>query len=230
MKRRLLSAALSLLMLLGIMTPTAFAKGYDSPTLTVMISDSEVHPGDEITCTVVMGPVSELQSLQMEVDLPEGLTYVAGSGSLTPGLKEKFQYQALDWTDAKLMINGYASQILYTGEEDTALATFRCTVDADAAGQLTIGLKNLEFYCGPFGNDENVTGGVQVYDAGLTVVIPVTGITLTPDTLTLKQGESETLTANVLPATASNQGVNYTTSNPDVATVDPDGTVHAVGE
>lgn len=230
MKRRLLSAALSLLMLLGIMTPTAFAKGYDSPTLTATISDSEVHPGDEITCTVVMGPVSELQSLQMEVDLPEGLTYVAGSGSLTPGLKEKFQYQALDWTDAKLMINGYASQILYTGEEDTALATFRCTVDADAAGQLTIGLKNLEFYCGPFGNDENVTGGVQVYDAGLTVVIPVTGITLTPDTLTLKQGESETLTANVLPATASNQGVNYTTSDPDVATVDPDGTVHAVGE
>lgn len=230
MKKRLLTAALSLLMLLGVMTPTAFAKSYDGPSLTVTASETAVHPGDEITCTVVMGPVQELQSLQMEVRLPEGLTYVAGSGSLTPGLQEKFQYQALDWTDAKLMINGYASQTLYSSEEDTALATFRCTVDADAEGALSIGLGNLEFYCGPFGNDENVTDGVLVTPARLTCTIPVTGVTVTPETLTLEQGESETLTANVLPATASNQGVSYTTSNPDVATVDQDGTVHALGE
>lgn len=230
MKKRLLTAALSLLMLLGVMTPTAFAKGYDGPSLTVTASETAVHPGDEITCTVVMGPVQELQSLQMEVRLPEGLTYVAGSGSLTPGLQEQFQYQALDWTDARLMINGYASQNLYSSEEDTALATFRCTVDADAEGALSIGLGNLEFYCGPFGDDENVTDGVLVTPARLTCTIPVTGVTLTPETLTLEQGESETLTAAVEPGTASNQQVTYSSSNPAVATVDPDGTVHAVGE
>ena len=230
MKKRLLTAALSLLMLLGVMTPTAFAKGYDGPSLTVTASETAVLPGDEITCTVVMGPVQELQSLQMEVRLPEGLTYVAGSGSLTPGLQEQFQYQALDWTDARLMINGYASQTLYSSEADTALATFRCTVDADAEGALSIGLGNLEFYCGPFGDDENVTDGVLVTPARLTCTIPVTGVTLTPETLTLEQGESETLTAAVEPGTASNQTVTYASSNPAVATVDPDGTVHALGE
>lgn len=230
MKKRLLTAALSLLMLLGVMTPTAFAKGYDGPSLTVTASETAVHPGDEITCTVVMGPVKELQSLQMEVRLPEGLTYVAGSGSLTPGLQEKFQYQALDWTDAKLMINGYASQTLYSSEEDTALATFRCTVDQDAQGAMSIGLGNLEFYCGPFGNDENVTGGVLVTPARLTCTIPVTGVTVTPETLTLEQGERATLTASVQPGTASNQKVTYSSSNPAVATVDQDGTVHALGE
>lgn len=230
MKKRLLTAALSLLMLLGVMPPTAFAKGYDGPSLTVTASETAVHPGDEITCTVVMGPVQELQSLQMEVRLPEGLTYVAGSGSLTPGLQEQFQYQALDWTDAKLMINGYASQTLYSSEEDTALATFRCTVDQDAQGTLSIGLGNLEFYCGPFGDDENVTDGVLVTPARLTCTIPVTGVTVTPETLTLEQGERATLTASVQPGTASNQKVTYSSSNPAVATVDPDGTVHAVGE
>lgn len=158
--KRLIAAMLSLVMVLGIIPLTAFAENYDSPTLTITASASEVHPGDEITCTVVMGPVKELQSLQMKIDLPEGLTYVAGSGSLTPGLKDKFKYDALDWTEGEMMINGYAGQTMYTAEEDTVLATFRCTVDSDAVGELAIGLKGMEFYCGPYGSDENVTDGI----------------------------------------------------------------------
>ena len=47
--------------------------------------------------------------------------------------------------------------------------------------------------------------------------------------LTLKQGESESLTATVLPLYASDKSVTFTTSNSSVATVSADGKVYAVG-
>lgn len=234
MKRRMLATVLSLMMLLGLMIPAASAKDGTGPSLTVTASETTVHPGDVVTYTITMGPVSELLSMQLQVDLPEGLTYVEKSGKLDAQLSDKLQFDGLPitWTEKSLVINGAGLYNNYTSDQDTVLATFQCRVDEDASGELAVGLTYLEFVCGTFVNNDyyDVTDSVQVVPAQMEVVVPVTGITLTPDTLTLEQGETETLTANVLPATASNQGVNYTTSNPDVATVDPDGTVHAVGE
>ena len=60
-------------------------------------------------------------------------------------------------------------------------------------------------------------------------VIPVSSITLSQSTLTLAKGASETLTATVLPADATDPGVTWTTSNAAVATVDANGKVTAVG-
>ncbi len=232
MKRRILATMLSLMMLLGLMIPAASAKDSTGPNLTVTASETTVHPGDVITYTITMGPVSELFSMQLQVDLPEGLTYVEKSGKLDDQLSEKLQFDGLPitWVEKTLVINGSGLYNNYTSDQNTVLATFQCRVDEDATGELPVGLTYLEFVCGTFEHYEDVTDSIQVTPAQLNVVVPVTGITLTPDTLTLEEGESETLTANVLPATASNQGVNYTTSNPDVVTVDSDGIVHAVGE
>ncbi len=57
--------------------------------------------------------------------------------------------------------------------------------------------------------------------------ISVTGVTVSDDTLTLKIGDSETITATIFPADADNTNVSWSTSNPAVATVD-DGTITAV--
>ena len=58
--------------------------------------------------------------------------------------------------------------------------------------------------------------------------IPTTGVTLSKDTLALVTGSSETLTAAVQPAEAS-QSVTWASSNTAVAKVDENGTVTAVG-
>ncbi|AVK84448.1 phage major tail protein, TP901-1 family [Lysinibacillus sp. B2A1] len=58
----------------------------------------------------------------------------------------------------------------------------------------------------------------------------VTGITVTPDTLSLTPTDKEQLSVEVTPADASNQFVTYTTSNKDVATVSPNGLVTAVAD
>ena len=58
--------------------------------------------------------------------------------------------------------------------------------------------------------------------------VKVTGVTLNKATLTLIEGASETLTATVAPADATNQKVTWKSSNAAVATVDAAGKVTAV--
>ncbi|MBR5728637.1 MAG: Ig-like domain-containing protein [Prevotella sp.] len=64
----------------------------------------------------------------------------------------------------------------------------------------------------------------------VTVIQPVTGITLGETSLTIAQlGEMKQLVANVLPEDASNKSVKWTSSNPAVCTVSENGTVVATG-
>ena len=62
----------------------------------------------------------------------------------------------------------------------------------------------------------------------VTVTQPVTGVSLTPASLSLFTGDTASLTATVQPENATNKTVNWESSNPDVATVE-DGTVTAKG-
>lgn len=58
---------------------------------------------------------------------------------------------------------------------------------------------------------------------------PVTSVTLDKTSLTLDVGGSDTLTATVKPDNATNKAVTWSTSNKNVATVDQNGNVKAVG-
>ncbi|MDR2009983.1 MAG: Ig-like domain-containing protein [Bacteroidales bacterium] len=58
----------------------------------------------------------------------------------------------------------------------------------------------------------------------------VTGISLNKSSLTLKIGETETLIATVQPGKATNKTVTWTSSNPLVATVMPNGLVTALSK
>jgi hypothetical protein len=51
--------------------------------------------------------------------------------------------------------------------------------------------------------------------------VPVSSVTVTPNTLTLEVGKSATLTADVQPANATNPTVTWTSADDDIATVDP---------
>nr|MCR4584572.1 Ig-like domain-containing protein [Lachnospiraceae bacterium] len=73
--------------------------------------------------------------------------------------------------------------------------------------------------------DGGKTATCKVTVAGFAV----TGVSITPETLSLKVGESGTLTAAVVPENATNKNVSWTSSAPDVATV-TDGVVTAVAE
>ena len=153
MKRKVTSLLLCFIMLFSVMSVAvpAYAAPVTSTALTVSADKATAAPGETITYTITMGPVSDLGSIQMVLDIPSGLTYVSGSGSLAAGLKAKLGFDTVDYTEGtkdgkpRIMINGAASAADYSSAADTVIATFKCTVAAGATGTLEVGLTELEF-------------------------------------------------------------------------------------
>lgn len=176
---------LCLVMIFSMMTVAVpvHAAPVASTTLTVAADKTTAAPGDEITYTITMGPVSDLGSIQMELDIPAGLTYVAGSRSLASGLKATLGFDDVAFTEnmatGRHIINGVASAADYESAADTVIATFKCTVDAGATGTLEVGLKELEFAsCKTF---EVITSRFSV----VKTAVAISGATPPPATYTV---------------------------------------------
>ncbi len=159
-----------------------YAAPVASTTLTVAADKTTAAPGDEITYTITMGPVSDLGSIQMVLDIPAGLTYVAGSRSLASGLKATLGFDDVAFTEnmttGRHTINGVASAANYESAADTVIATFKCTVDAGATGTLEVGLKELEFYSVDF---IDITSRFSV----VKTAVAISGATPPPATYTV---------------------------------------------
>ena len=159
-----------------------YAAPVASTTLTVAADKTTAAPGDEITYTITMGPVSDLGSIQMVLDIPAGLTYVAGSRSLASGLKATLGFDDVAFTEnmktGKHIINGVASAANYESAADTVIATFKCKVDAGATGTLEVGLTELEFCSVDF---TDITSRFSV----VKTAVAISGATPLPATYTV---------------------------------------------
>ena len=175
---------LCLVMIFSMMTVAVpvHAAPVASTTLTVAADKTTAAPGDEITYTITMGPVSDLGSIQMELDIPAGLSYVAGSGSLASGLKATLGFDDVAFTEnmktGRHIINGVASAADYESAADTVIATFKCKVDAGATGTLEVGLKELEFISVDF---TDITSRFSV----VKTAVAISGATPPPATYTV---------------------------------------------
>lgn len=222
MNKRITSLLLCFVMVFAMLATavTALAAPITSTQLKVIPDKTTASPGETITYTIIMGPVSDMGSMQMVLDIPTGLTYVENSAKLTDGLRTTLGFDTADWTEVSKMVNGVASAADYESATDTELAKFQCKVDDGATGSLEVGLTNLEFgSCQTF---EYHTDRFSVAKTPVTITAapkPATGITLNKSELTLTAGEDETLTATVTPE-GSTDTVVWSSSKTDVATVD----------
>ena len=73
------------------------------------------------------------------------------------------------------------------------------------------------------GSDMSKTDTMEVL-----VVMPVTSLTLDKTDVSMKIGETYTLTPTILPENADNKNVNWISSNPGVATIDDEGKITAI--
>ena len=184
MNKRITSLLLCLVMIFSMMTVAVpvHAAPVASTTLTVAADKTTAAPGDEITYTITMGPVSDLGSIQMVLDIPAGLSYVAGSRSLASGLKATLGFDDVAFTEnmatGKHIINGVASAADYESAADTVIATFKCKVDAGATGTLEVGLKELEFCSVDF---TDITSRFSV----VKTAVAISGATPPPATYTV---------------------------------------------
>lgn len=76
------------------------------------------------------------------------------------------------------------------------------------------------------GGGDSEPSSVPTKPAPTTVA--VTGVSISKTTLTLAEGESETLTASVAPSNASNKKISWSSNMPSVASVDDNGKVIAI--
>ena len=230
MNKRITSLLLCFVMVFVMLATAvpALAAPIESTQLKVIPDKTKASPGDIITYTIVMGPVSDMGSMQMVLDIPTGLTYVENSTTLAANLKTTLGFDLLDWTEVSKMINGGASAADYESATDTELAKFQCKVDDGATGSLEVGLTNLEFgSCQTF---EYHTDRFSVVKTPVTITAapkPATGISLNKTAATIYTGNTETLIATVEP-TDTTDTVVWTSSKESVATVDNTGKVTAV--
>ena len=80
-----------------------------------------------------------------------------------------------------------------------------------------------------YDDDADTTCNICGYVRTVTPeIVPVSQITLSKTSTSISVGNSETLTATVTPGNAANKALKWASSDEDVATVAPDGTVTAV--
>ena len=217
MNKRITSLLLCFVMVFAMLATAvpALAASITSTQLKVSPNKTKVSPGDIITYSIVMGPVSDLGSLMMDLEIPEGLEYVANSGEIVNGITEAMGFDEVAFTEITKRITGY-STVDYECTTDTKLAEFRCKVKDSATGNLEVGLSNLEFgSCITF---KYHTDRFSVVKTPVTITAAVTGVTI-DETLSVNIGESKTPSYEVLPAGATNKTVKFTTSDASVATV-----------
>lgn len=84
------------------------------------------------------------------------------------------------------------------------------------------------------GGTANITAttvdGKKVVTCVVTVTVPVTGVTLDTDAITLEIDGTQKLVATVAPANATNKKVTWKSDKQEIATVDQEGTVTGVAD
>ena len=177
----------------------------------------------------------KVAGITLKLDIPDGLTYIGGSGKITDGL------QARTGADGDVSFTEQTGIILIAGtmplklDGKVDLATFQCRVNDNASGQLRVGFDSSRTEIDDsdyeiLSSDKySVTGVVLTASANAGSSAQsgsVMSVSVSPETLSMKIGETKNLNAEVRPAEASSKIV-WSSSNTSVASVKADGTVTA---
>ena len=234
-KERMLSILMALLLMFscfaGVMAPAAQAAPEDNALQVKMRFDkSPAAPGDTVTVTAYLENYesAEKDIYTISVEIPTktaNLTYVEGS--------EKSYVDKNDFNVAETFIMfGYAEDkkdgvpVLPRSTKD--LFSFQLKVN----DQLTEDCEEELYKDIVIGDidDEPILVSKDAVKLPIKAVIPVESISLDKTETSLKIGETTALKATVLPENATDKTFSWSTSNKDVATVDGNGLVTAVGE
>ncbi len=149
----------------------------------------------------------------------------------------KIKYINSTRTEIPLEYNGYASG---SAEEDDPYATATASPNESFISFNGTVWSDLDDYSKTYyaGTSDETTIVLKDTSACIkafttlsegTTTVPVTGVTLDKETVTIKEEETETLVATVTPENATNQNITWSSNNQSVATV-ANGVVTGVSE
>ena len=227
MKNKIISIFTIFLLIINLMPISLVRAATPKITVTVTPDKTTANNGDTINYTVTCSATDKVQSISLALDIPHGLTYVENSGALDPNLNSSLgvTLDEADYTEAEKLIT-IAHRSPFTLSGDVKIATFQCKVDNSAKGDYTVGLTDIEFTDEEIEivSDSNITKNFKK----TTVIVVATGISLNKTALTLDAGNTEKLTATVVPEDSTDKTVTWTSSDTSVAKVASDGTVTAL--
>ena len=113
-----------------------------SVDFTVKADAATANPGDTITFEVSVAPVANVGGIVFTLNIPEGLSFVAGSSSVNAALKGSMNFGEASFAESTLVFVGVSNESSNIAA-DTVLMTFQCTVDAAASGSKTVTLDVL---------------------------------------------------------------------------------------
>lgn len=217
MRNRVLAFVCSLIIIIQLCIPIiAFATGPEYVSISIQGADlGTLKRGDTFTASIYFdgkGTINGLQSVQCDLTYDPSILEVTGNkkvweatGSfleLNVGTAGKASYALMATSD--IPIEG---QICFFE------LTFKVKEDA-AKGDTKINLVASELYQGTsnYGDSTPIT-------QSLTITIPVTGITISSESLELEVGGTKTLTATLEP-TGAEGNITWSSNNLEVATVD----------
>lgn len=210
-KKIILFFSFILIMSFGVFN--IFATGSDEPTVTV--SSSEGKRGDTVSVTVSIDNNPGICTARFAVYYDEGLTLVgaADSGLLSDGVfggdcSENPYY--LTWDDSTAdtnnMKNGVIATLKFKINDDAASGEHKISVGYAPDDVYNLDFENVEF--------ESVSGAVIVEK------VHPTGISLDKTSATAPLSDKIfNLYPSVFPETATDKGIIWQTSDPQIATV-----------
>ena len=146
----------------------------------------------------------------------------------------RFSIQSIDGGYSIQSASGYyIGRSANSNGMDTSTSTPYVNTISISSGNATITSSGGRVLAFNTANDQQrfrymTSGTLQLYKAaGAQQVINVTGISVSPTSLTLTEGEHSQITATITPNNATNKNVSWSSSNTNVATVS-NGTVNAV--
>ena len=161
--------------------------------------------GGTTTVTVTTVDGSFTASCKVTVNVPvTGVELNKTSATINAG-------ETLTLNATVLPADASNKEVTWSVEDDSIASVNNGVVTGLAGGTTTVTVTTVD--------------GEYTASCAVTVIVPATGVEVTPDEATLKVGETLTLNANVLPADATNQNVTWSVNDSSVATVDQNGVV-----
>lgn len=189
------------------------------------IPDFKIAVGETKTISMVLDNETQFTAFQTDLYLPEGLSVVAGSFKMTARGSSGHTVSAKSFDDGRTRIICLSlGNDVFSGNSG-ALLTFDITAGKEVAETVKIALKNNIF---SMANAKEYA----LENSECTVTTeraPVEEIILDRTELSMHEGDTQTLSATVLPAYASVKDLEWSSNNMSVATVSADGVVSAVG-
>ena len=191
------------------------------------IDDFTISSGETKELAINLTNDVAFTGFQADIYLPEGLEVEQEDGEyifdLTDRKGRDHTLSAERQNNGAIRILSYSLKLKEFSGTSGALVNFRVTASDDFSGNYQIQIKNITFATA----DQT---GVDFESTVCNVVgkCLAESISLNMTEASLKVNETTTLTATVLPETASNKTVTWTSSNQSVAIVDANGLVTAV--